>query len=277
MKSSQKFASELLQELMRREDAQQRIRDIATLLLQYVEYHSPWADRVELERAQQLTALNFLDPAKAKEWLDTAEADASLGRGDREWFIAMRQEIDQFPDLPETSIPNRQAMNLMSKILHEAKKVAPGYLYNVPEIEGYSKEKVVDEIAQGVQDGYLNALPINSQASPYPQDFQYIKITQKGLDFLRNEQEGFVHQQKILILAALPDRLRLDKEIQEIEEAIRRAAKRNLFEIKIRTAVRPQDIRRAIAEEHPQVVHFCGHGMEDGSLVLDDDEETRDS
>ncbi|MDF5730817.1 MAG: GUN4 domain-containing protein [Rhizonema sp. PD38] len=77
--------------------------------------------------------------------------------------------------------------------------------------------------------------------------------------------------QKILVLAALPNRLRLDREIREIEEAIKRAVKRDSFEIKIRTAVRPQDIRRALAEERPQIVHFCGHGLEDGSLVLEDD------
>ena len=78
-------------------------------------------------------------------------------------------------------------------------------------------------------------------------------------------------KKKVLILTAIPDSLRLDKEIREIEEAIRRSVKRDLFEIKIRTAVRPQDIRRALAEELPQIVHFCGHGLEDGSLVLEDD------
>ncbi|TFI56055.1 CHAT domain-containing protein [Mastigocladus laminosus UU774] len=78
-------------------------------------------------------------------------------------------------------------------------------------------------------------------------------------------------QQKILILAAIPHGLRLDKEIREIEEAIRRAVRRDLFEIRLRTAVRPQDIRRAIAEEEPQIVHFCGHGKPNGSLVLEDD------
>ena len=77
--------------------------------------------------------------------------------------------------------------------------------------------------------------------------------------------------QKILILAALPDRLRLDREIREIEEAIKRAVKRDSFEIKIRTAVRPQDIRRALADEKPEIVHFCGHGEQDGSLRLEDD------
>ncbi|MBW4635275.1 MAG: CHAT domain-containing protein [Iphinoe sp. HA4291-MV1] len=77
--------------------------------------------------------------------------------------------------------------------------------------------------------------------------------------------------QKVLILTAIPHGLRLDKEIREIEEAIRRAVRRDMFEIRMRTAVRPQDIRRAIAEERPQIVHFCGHGLEDGSLVLEDD------
>ena len=77
--------------------------------------------------------------------------------------------------------------------------------------------------------------------------------------------------QKILILAAIPHGLRLDKEIREIEDAIRRANKRDFFEIRTRTAVRPQDIRRAIAEEKPQIIHFCGHGLEDGSLLLEDD------
>lgn len=77
--------------------------------------------------------------------------------------------------------------------------------------------------------------------------------------------------QKILILAAIPHGLRLDKEIREVEEGIRGAVRRDMFDVDIRTAVRPQDIRRAIAEKQPQIVHFCGHGLEDGSLVLEDD------
>jgi hypothetical protein len=77
--------------------------------------------------------------------------------------------------------------------------------------------------------------------------------------------------QKILILTAIPDGLRLDKEIREIESAIRKAVRHDLFEIRIRTAVRPQDIRRALAEERPQIVHYCGHGTSDGCLILEDD------
>lgn len=84
-------------------------------------------------------------------------------------------------------------------------------------------------------------------------------------------KEKTTQQQKILILAAIPNGLRLDREVREVEECIRRATKRDMFDVDIRTAVRPQDIRRAIAEEKPQIVHFCGHGFSDGSLLLEDD------
>ncbi|MDZ8141125.1 MAG: CHAT domain-containing protein [Nostoc sp. DedQUE04] len=76
---------------------------------------------------------------------------------------------------------------------------------------------------------------------------------------------------KILILAANPSGLRLDQEIREIEDAIQRAIRRDHFQIVTRQAVRPKDIRRSIAEERPEIVHFCGHGTEDGSLILEDD------
>ena len=44
-----------------------------------------------------------------------------------------------------------------------------------------------------------------------------------------------------------------------------------MYKVISKTAVRAEDLRRAIAEEKPQIVHFCGHGLEDGSLLLEDD------
>lgn len=85
--------------------------------------------------------------------------------------------------------------DLKNKILLEAEKAAPEFLYEVPAIKGYSKPEVVDEIYQMIQDDYVKAQPLHSQASPYPIDFQYIKITRRGHDFLRNEPEGLVQQQ----------------------------------------------------------------------------------
>ncbi|MGB3641318.1 MAG: TIR domain-containing protein [Rivularia sp. (in: cyanobacteria)] len=78
---------------------------------------------------------------------------------------------------------------------------------------------------------------------------------------------------RILILAANPKnstKLRLDEEVREIAEGLRRSKEREKFVIDSRWAVRSDDIRRAILDFDPQIVHFCGHGEADGGLVLED-------
>jgi hypothetical protein len=82
-------------------DNGQRIKDVATLLWQYVDRDAVWIDRVELERAQQLTVLNFLDPAQAKEYLAEGDAEIDGKIAERGWYVAMRQEIDRHPQSKE--------------------------------------------------------------------------------------------------------------------------------------------------------------------------------
>ena len=78
---------------------------------------------------------------------------------------------------------------------------------------------------------------------------------------------------KILILSANPKttpRLLLDKEVREIKEGLKRSKLRERFEIHSEWAVRIWDIRRALLDVEPQIVHFTGHGNEDGLLVEDE-------
>ena len=78
----------------------------------------------------------------------------------------------------------------------------------------------------------------------------------------------------ILILAANPtntSRLRLDKEVREIQEGLQRANKRELFKVEQRWAVRWQDFYRAMLDIQPQIVHFCGHGAGEDGIVLEDE------
>jgi hypothetical protein len=78
---------------------------------------------------------------------------------------------------------------------------------------------------------------------------------------------------KILILAANPmdtTRLRLDEEIREIEEGLKLSRQRDQFEIKPVLAVRLRDLRRALLDHEPQIVHFTGHGNKKGLLVEDE-------
>lgn len=75
---------------------------------------------------------------------------------------------------------------------------------------------------------------------------------------------------KILVLAANPKntgRLRLDEEVREIQEGLNRSKHRDQFCINSKFAVRLRDLRRAMLDYEPNVVHFCGHGQEDGLMV----------
>ena len=77
---------------------------------------------------------------------------------------------------------------------------------------------------------------------------------------------------KILILASNPKSdLKLDREIRNLIEVIKRSPDRDRFIIETRLAVRPQDLQAALLEEKPRIVHFCGHGSGERGLVLEND------
>jgi hypothetical protein len=73
----------------------------------------------------------------------------------------------------------------------------------------------------------------------------------------------------ILVLAASPldqARLRLDVEVREIEEGLRRSKNRDQINLQSRWAVRINDLRRVLLDVEPQIVHFCGHGVDEGLI-----------
>ena len=79
---------------------------------------------------------------------------------------------------------------------------------------------------------------------------------------------------KILILAANPTettRLRLDKEVRDIQQGLERAQQRDNFSLVHKPAVSPRDIQRALLDETPQIIHFSGHGEGEQGLVFEDE------
>ncbi|WP_199331696.1 AAA-like domain-containing protein [Aulosira sp. FACHB-615] len=79
---------------------------------------------------------------------------------------------------------------------------------------------------------------------------------------------------KILLLAANPigsRSLRLGEEMREIEEGLKRSKNRERYSIATAQAVRYRDIRRAILEHEPQIIHFSGHGAGEEGLVFEDE------
>lgn len=89
--------------------------------------------------------------------------------------------------------------------------------------------------------------------------------------------EGFLdssdEKKKILLLASNPSQMkqrRFDKEISEIEEGIRRSKYCERFIISNRLAVQLRDLRRALLDHEPHILHFIGHGNTGGIIVEDE-------
>ena len=76
----------------------------------------------------------------------------------------------------------------------------------------------------------------------------------------------------VLIMASNPidqASLRLDKEARDIQEKIRKSEYRDSIIFESRWATRTMDILQAINETNPTIVHFSGHGADNGELVLE--------
>ena len=105
----------------------ERVRRVAALLEQYTDAAAAWRSLPELELAQQLTALSFLDPAGAQRWLDVHEASAARpssssassaddGPG-REWYVAMRRRVAENSDITTIDTEIRYAGETLLQLL----------------------------------------------------------------------------------------------------------------------------------------------------------------
>ncbi|MEL6987591.1 MAG: CHAT domain-containing protein, partial [Bacteroidota bacterium] len=94
----------------------------------------------------------------------------------------------------------------------------------------------------------------------------------------RNESQFLTNDKRfnstihILFLAADPtnrSRLRLGKELREIQEKLQLSKLREKFKLHERMSVRPADISQALLDIQPKVVHFSGHGTFKGALCFE--------
>lgn len=79
---------------------------------------------------------------------------------------------------------------------------------------------------------------------------------------------------KVLFLAANPEgtsQLRLDEEIREITQKIAISEHRDLLELISVWAVRPDDLLQSFNKYKPHIVHFSGHGIQSGEIILVDE------
>jgi hypothetical protein len=81
-------------------------------------------------------------------------------------------------------------------------------------------------------------------------------------------------QVKILFLASDPTdmaRLRLGEELREIQEKIQMSNLRDYFVLCPKMSARPADISQALLDFQPTIVHFSGHGSNDGAICFENE------
>ncbi|HKR00098.1 MAG TPA: CHAT domain-containing protein [Pyrinomonadaceae bacterium] len=79
---------------------------------------------------------------------------------------------------------------------------------------------------------------------------------------------------RILFLAANPgdtETLRIDEEVREIDDKIRKAQFRDRFDLEQQWAVRVDDLQDHLLRYQPDIVHFSGHGSEANEIILQDE------
>jgi len=80
-------------------------------------------------------------------------------------------------------------------------------------------------------------------------------------------------QLRILFLASNPEttsRLDLEEELRSVENELRSVLLRDRICLKASLAVRPDDLVRLLRQEQPTVVHFSGHGSNEGIILRTD-------
>lgn len=82
---------------------------------------------------------------------------------------------------------------------------------------------------------------------------------------------------KILFLAANPSdtsHLRLGMEVRAIDQVLRKAEYRDIFDIRQHWATRVIDLQSYLLRHRPDIVHFSGHGSPEHQIVFENEQGT---
>jgi V8-like Glu-specific endopeptidase len=94
-----------------------RLRDVARLLWEYCERGTPWLARAALTEAQQLSAMNYIDPQSALAWLERAQQQGGGGAiADERWFVAMRTDLAGRAAAIATSEPSKESLRALVEL-----------------------------------------------------------------------------------------------------------------------------------------------------------------
>ena len=127
----------------------ERVRQVALLLEQY---STPaWSSQPELEKAQQVTALSFVDPVRAAQWLESVGGHPAAGTADQEWFIAMRRRLAAQPQVGSASQEIAGAARRLRDALREVRLSAVRLLSALAQLPGTDITPAADGLVELVR------------------------------------------------------------------------------------------------------------------------------
>ncbi|MBB5851101.1 CHAT domain-containing protein [Amycolatopsis umgeniensis] len=116
-------------------------------------------------------------------------------------------------------------------------------------------------------------VPVHISARCTDKAGQRAEISRRFTVQVSHAEKAGPDQIRILYLSANPDseqRLRLAREVRDIKETLRKGAHRDRFELDDHGALQPRDLTQALLDHKPRIVHFSGHGDEDGRFLAED-------
>ena len=153
--------------------------------------------------------------------------------------------------------------NILKKVAQKEKELSSAEKnYRNEEVRVNKKEA---EIAKKQQQ------EIKRQANSIEQAIRHQSNVQNKMHSEIEKLKAIPETITILFLAANPidtPQLRLDEEARSIQEKIRLSDHRDSIRFESRWATRASDILQAINETNPTIVHFSGHGAQNGELAL---------
>lgn len=159
----------------------------------------------------------------------------------------------------------QKVADLESKIAQQQKRLIEAHK-KVAEVEKQERRRRYLDQQTAARQSARQMAAIAGKLSRHDQLHQ---VALSAIDKLQN----LPRQVTVLFLAANPldqPSLRLDEEVREIGEMIRKADFRDGVRLESRWAVRPLDVLQAINECRPSVIHFSGHGSMDDEIVFQD-------
>lgn len=186
---------------------------------------------------------------------------------------------------------SQSTINSKSREIERYERDIQGLEKNIAEIEKkiVNKQKEINNEEKKLMNEELREeknrkRELNRQQEKINREISNLNNVQNNMQYELNKLKESKSKITILFLASNPkceyidangikrkqQKLDLDKEAREIREAITKSIKRDSIDFQTRWATRVSDIFQAINETNPTIIHFSGHGTDEGELVFQD-------